>query len=168
MTLMLWLFKCVRMCARVCVVELVAIYQYTSIYIVYIFVYLNMLLNRYVQYCKCKGRLREGKARGRVSESGRRQRIFHTWLPARSRSLWSPPPPSTLSLHDLRANDPAGHGTLRSRQWTSTYVCCRQCSVKFALFSNPLSPTVTPPLFGIPCLFVVVAREHVFLLLCCL
>lgn len=137
-----------------------------------------MLLNRYVQYCKCKGRLREG------GEKGKRQRVRQTathisYLAACTapQPMVPTPPPFHLSLPDLRANDSAGHGTLPGRQWTSTYVCCRQCSVKFALFSNPLSPTVTPLpssplrhplLICVETCFVVVAREHVFLLLCCL
>lgn len=136
----------------------------------YIFVYLNMLLNRYVQYCKCKGSFerREGRR-------GRRVRQTATHISYMAAYGLHPVTvllvPSPSLLPDLRANDPAGHGTLPARQWTSTYVCCRQCSVKFALFSNPLSSTVThplPPSLRYPLLIFVVAREHVFLLLCCL
>lgn len=112
-----------------------------------------MLLNRYVQYCKCKGRLRAREEKEKEAASQADGNAYFILGCLHSPAAYGP---DTLSLPDLRANDSAGHGTLPGRQWTSTYVCCRQCSVKFALFSNPLSPTVTPllPLYNIPWLFV--------------
>lgn len=136
----------------------------------YIFVYLNMLLNRYVQYCKCKGSFERRKGNNREKRYQVRQTATHiSYLAA-----YGPHPLTVLlvpPLPFLTCVQTTPHGTLPARQWTSTYVCCRQCSVKFALFSNPLSSTVThplPPSLRYLLLIFVVAREHVFLLLCCL
>lgn len=106
---------------------------------IYIFVYSNMLLNRYVQYCMSEQWVGEG--------GGCNAYFILDCL--HSTAAYAPPasPPAPSLLNPLQScvqTIPLGMKLCRLWTTTSTYVRCRQCSVKFALFSfNPLS--VTPP-----------------------